>query len=207
MHSVFLKAFAADLPPAMFPSHAMKRWLLRFTPISSLVFGLFVAIPVHAQSVLGRLRATGNIAYGGTPPATDITGVISNLVTTVIGLLGIAFFLLLLYAGFLYLTALGDEDKVAKAKRLIASGVIGMIIILSAYAVASYVESQVAGSADVITSGATNAYSQSDQAAQQEGADFIINAPGLPEGDIPPACIDPDVTVAEWFNNNCPDYY
>jgi len=45
-----------------------------------------------------------------------------------------------MYAGFLYLTAAGDEEKVKKAKNLIVSAVIGMILILSSYAIASFVE-------------------------------------------------------------------
>jgi hypothetical protein len=54
-------------------------------------------------------------------------------------MLGIVFLLLTVYAGFLYLTARGDSDKVEHAKETLSRGVIGLIIISAAYAIATFV--------------------------------------------------------------------
>ena len=93
-----------------------------------------------APDVLLGLKQAGKAAYDGPPPVTDIAATISGLVTTIIGLIGVVFFLLLLYAGVLYMTSAGDGDKVDKAKKLITSAIIGIIIVFSAYALASFVE-------------------------------------------------------------------
>lgn len=69
----------------------------------------------------------------------ELTTIVANIINVVLGLTGIAFVALLVYAGFLYLTAAGEDKNVAKAKKLISSSVLGIIIIVFAYALASYV--------------------------------------------------------------------
>lgn len=109
------------------------------------LLNLFFVLPVHA-SALSSLQNTGNIAYQGAPPATNLAATIAGIIVTVLGLLGVVFFLLLMYAGFLYLTAAGEEDKVKKAKNTIVSAIIGMIIILASYAIATFVEGSLTNS-------------------------------------------------------------
>ena len=69
----------------------------------------------------------------------ELTTIVANIISVVLGLTGIAFVVILVYAGILYLTAAGEEANVKKAKGLITNSVIGIIIIVSAYAIASYV--------------------------------------------------------------------
>ncbi|MBI2551397.1 hypothetical protein HYV73_03590 [Candidatus Uhrbacteria bacterium] len=69
---------------------------------------------------------------------TDFYGYLGFIVETFLGLLGIIFFGLLLYAGFLYLTDEGGGKHVDKAKKMLKSGIIGLVIIIAAYAIANY---------------------------------------------------------------------
>ena len=46
---------------------------------------------------------------------------------------------IILAGGFMWMTAGGNEDKVGKAKQLIFSGIIGLAIILAAFAIAKFV--------------------------------------------------------------------
>lgn len=69
----------------------------------------------------------------------DLTSLIGNLIKALLGVLGVIFVILIIYAGFLYMTAGGEEDKVKKSKSLMVQSVIGMIIIVAAYAIADYV--------------------------------------------------------------------
>ena len=64
---------------------------------------------------------------------------IKNVINILLGLLGVIAVLIILYGGFMWMTAAGNEDKVEKAKKLIISGIIGIIIILSAYTIAQFV--------------------------------------------------------------------
>ena len=53
--------------------------------------------------------------------------------------LGIIAVVVILLGGFKWMTAAGNEDKVADAKKLIIAGIIGLIIVLCAYAIVNFV--------------------------------------------------------------------
>lgn len=82
---------------------------------------------------------------------TTLPELIGNLIRTFIGLLGIIFLVLMLYAGYLWLTAQGDDDKVKHSKELLKNAVIGLIIITAAYAITAFVINAVAKSAAPVT--------------------------------------------------------
>ncbi|MDD5031687.1 MAG: Ig-like domain-containing protein [Patescibacteria group bacterium] len=63
----------------------------------------------------------------------------ANVIRIALGFLGIIAVGLIIYAGWLYMTAAGEEDKIEKAKKILTGAVIGLIIILSAFAIASFV--------------------------------------------------------------------
>ncbi len=75
----------------------------------------------------------------GADATNDLPTIIGNLIAVLLSVLGIIFVVLVVYAGFLYLTAAGDDEKVKKAKKLLTQSVIGLVIIIAAYAIASYV--------------------------------------------------------------------
>ena len=83
--------------------------------------------------------STSNIALGSKPLRETIGGVIN----IILGFLGILTTLIILFGGFKWMTAAGNEDKVAEAKKLLGAGIVGIIIILSAYAIATYVITQI----------------------------------------------------------------
>ena len=72
-------------------------------------------------------------------PATDIRLIIAKIIRVALSLLGIIALLLILYAGFLWMTAGGNDEQIASAKKVMFNTVIGLAIILSAYAIVSFV--------------------------------------------------------------------
>lgn len=68
-----------------------------------------------------------------------LTGLIQSILQVILGFLGVIAVLIILWGGFIWMTAAGDEDKVSKAKQMIYSGIIGLVIIFAAYAIASFV--------------------------------------------------------------------
>lgn len=52
---------------------------------------------------------------------------------------GVIFVALILYGGVLYLTSVGDEDVVGKARRIIINGAVGLVIVLTSFAIGTYV--------------------------------------------------------------------
>lgn len=77
----------------------------------------------------------------------------AKIIRVVLGLIGIILLGLIIYAGFLWMTAGGNSDNIDKAKQIISASVIGLIIVLSAYAIASYVMVKILGAT---TSGAAS---------------------------------------------------
>lgn len=72
---------------------------------------------------------------------------IANIINIGLGLLGLIFFVLVLYAGFLWMTASGNGDQVGKAKTMLTQAVIGLIIVLAAFAISNFVISQLISAA------------------------------------------------------------
>lgn len=72
-------------------------------------------------------------------PSQPIQTTVGKIINTALGLLGIVAVILIIYAGFLWMTAGGTEDRVKKAKDILTASVIGLIIILASYAIANFV--------------------------------------------------------------------
>ena len=70
---------------------------------------------------------------------TDIRTVISQVINIIMGFLGVIAIIIILLGGFKWMTAGGNEEKVAEAKKLMISGVIGLVIVLAAYGIALFV--------------------------------------------------------------------
>jgi len=69
----------------------------------------------------------------------DVRTTVASIIKTAMGLLGIVAVVIILIGGFKWMTAGGSEDGAAEAKKWIFSGVIGLAIILSAYALATWI--------------------------------------------------------------------
>lgn len=65
--------------------------------------------------------------------------VVAQAIKIVVSILGTLLTAWTVYGGFLILTSAGDDEKIATGKSVVTNGVIGLIIILSAYSIASFV--------------------------------------------------------------------
>ena len=90
---------------------------------------------VFAQSDLG-LNDFANQTSLGTKPLGQI---IAEIVRIFLSILGIIAVIIILYAGFLWMTAAGNADKIATAKKLIINAVIGLAIILASLAITQFI--------------------------------------------------------------------
>ena len=53
--------------------------------------------------------------------------------------MGVIFLVLMVYAGYLWMTARGTEEQIEKAKKIIMAAMIGLIITLGAYSITAFV--------------------------------------------------------------------
>lgn len=70
---------------------------------------------------------------------TDINPIISTVIETALSMLGVVFLGLLIYGGYEWMTAMGDSAKVEKAQNIIKAAIIGLVIVVSAYAISIFV--------------------------------------------------------------------
>ncbi len=69
----------------------------------------------------------------------DVTSIVAAIVQGALTLVGIAFLVLMVYAGFLWMTARGNEEQVNQAKNTLIAAIIGIIVVVGAYAIANFV--------------------------------------------------------------------
>jgi heme/copper-type cytochrome/quinol oxidase subunit 2 len=72
----------------------------------------------------------------------DPREIAAGVINVIMGFLGIVAVVIILIGGFKWMTASGNEDKVQEAKNLIIAGIIGLVIILAAFAIAKFVLEQ-----------------------------------------------------------------
>lgn len=66
-----------------------------------------------------------------------------QIIGTVLSFVGVLFLILMIYAGILWMTAQGNDSQVTKAKNLLINGIIGLIIVFAAYAITSFIGSEI----------------------------------------------------------------
>jgi len=72
-------------------------------------------------------------------PTLDIRTIIANIIRVALSLVGIVLVIIIMYGGFLYMTAGGNEEQIGRAKDVLKNAVIGLAIILSAYAIVLFI--------------------------------------------------------------------
>jgi uncharacterized BrkB/YihY/UPF0761 family membrane protein len=99
-----------------------------------------LAAPFSALADLtgAGLNATAGQALLATTPG-QLPIIIGTIIKTALGLVGVIFLVLMVYAGFIWMIARGDEAKVEKAKDTIVNCIIGIVIVVGAYAITSYI--------------------------------------------------------------------
>ena len=85
-----------------------------------------------------NVSTVGNSA-GVTNQSVDLYTIIGNVINIVLGFLGVLLLIYILYAGFLWMTAGGNEENIEKAKGYIKNAIIGLVIIILAFAISNFV--------------------------------------------------------------------
>lgn len=68
-------------------------------------------------------------------PLKTPADMIGTVIGAVLALIGVVFLCLIIYSGYIWMTARGNEQQVEKAKSMLRESVIGLIIVLGAYAI------------------------------------------------------------------------
>ncbi len=87
------------------------------------------------------------ISYSGVNTVAQTTGLSQNdprvvavgIIRVFLGLLGLLAVILIIYAGFVWMNSNGDEKKIESAKNILKNAIIGLLIILSSFAIATFI--------------------------------------------------------------------
>lgn len=97
------------------------------------------AAALNADDAFGGTNIKGQIQSGTGLGNADPRAMAAKVINIMLGFLGIIAVVIILFGGFKWMTAAGNDDKVGEAKKLLGAGVIGLIIVLMSYALASFV--------------------------------------------------------------------
>ncbi|OGH74048.1 MAG: hypothetical protein A3C90_03025 [Candidatus Magasanikbacteria bacterium RIFCSPHIGHO2_02_FULL_51_14] len=104
---------------------------------------IFALLPAAASAIdLGQGLLEGaaeEAGYNKETTETTFAETIGVIVQAAMAFLGIIFTALIVYAGFLWMTARGDEEKVKKAQGIIRMAIIGLVIVLASYSISFFV--------------------------------------------------------------------
>lgn len=96
-----------------------------------------------SQDIQDKLQQLGTgSGMGSSVKDTSLPMIVGKIINVFLSILGVLFVVLMVYGGYMWMTSFGNEQKVTKAKDLIIDAVIGLIIILAAYAISSFVVGQ-----------------------------------------------------------------
>lgn len=101
----------------------------------------------EAPSVSDNLTNTGTAggyAEVEGSPFEAFARAIGGIIGVFFAFIGVLFLGFMVYAGWLWLTAGGNEEQVSKAKNLIRQAVIGLVIAVAAYGITYFVLQQLA---------------------------------------------------------------
>lgn len=118
--------------------------------LALLVFAFVPLRPVSAQINSGLLNSQESrgdilgVSYGAQSglAATDPRITVPRIINVILGLLGTVVTCLIIYAGFNWMTAAGNDEKIESAKKTIYAAVLGLIIIMMSYAITRFVTNQ-----------------------------------------------------------------
>ncbi|HOZ55637.1 MAG: hypothetical protein BWY51_00696 [Parcubacteria group bacterium ADurb.Bin316] len=104
--------------------------------VAILILPYFVFAQSAALNKLEKVQSSSGYKTATEYTAAEMAG---DIVKVLFSLLGIIFTVLILYGGYNWMVAAGDNSKVDKAKSTIQRAIIGLIITAGAYAIGQLV--------------------------------------------------------------------
>ena len=111
-------------------SHLFFKSVISLVILSFVFFSVFSLLADNVWA-FGGLDSTADAA--GLPKDVVIAKIIGQIIYAILSFLGVIFIILLIYGGFLRMTAQGEPTKIKTSYGIITSAVVGVIIILASY--------------------------------------------------------------------------
>ncbi len=121
-----------------------------FTPVllallvGGIAYFLFDAAPVlasYADELNQQLGATAGKDGAQVSESADPRMIVALLIRTFLTILGTLYLAYTVYAGYLWMTAAGDDEQINTAKATLRRATLGVVIVLMAYSITRFVTS------------------------------------------------------------------
>jgi len=129
---------------------SMKKYFLFFTSLAVLMTGMIV--PANAVDVQKQINEQLNKAAEKAElktidkPAIPVQAIIAEMVKLLLTLVGTIFMALLVFAGYLRMTANGESERVEKSAKTMQAAVIGLALALASYGITTFVATRIQNS-------------------------------------------------------------
>lgn len=101
------------------------------------LWGLFYKV-ASAANLKDAFTITEKTAGNTYRTDRDLYPILGDIIAVILSLIGIIFIIFIIYAGYLWLTASGNDQKVEKSKSILKQSIIGVAIVLGAYAISYF---------------------------------------------------------------------
>lgn len=152
---------------------------------------------------LDKVAESSGLKNGG----TDLPGLVGGMLGTALSFIGVLFFALMVFGGFMWMTARGNEEHTKKALNTITAAVIGLVIVLSSYTITSFVfkSAQIADLTEAPASSQTpvSTVAEKDKLCNAAKAGWTCNSKEMCSGNIPDNVTSALACEAAAGKNNC----
>ena len=108
---------------------------------------MFAVMPSYSVAALDVKQGLTDVQTETGLSTTPLPSLVGTIIKAFLGILGVIFLVLMVYAGGLWMTARGNEEQVTQARDIITRAVIGFVVIVLSYAITNFVVDQIAGAA------------------------------------------------------------
>jgi len=98
-----------------------------------------VDIDKDMSEQLDAFNKYADLLSGGSDPSSTLGEIVASVISGFLALLGVIFIILIILGGYKWMMARGNEDQVKEATESIRRAIIGLIIIIAAYAITYFV--------------------------------------------------------------------
>ncbi|HWQ99838.1 MAG TPA: pilin, partial [Candidatus Methylomirabilis sp.] len=122
----------------------IKNTMNTFMRRTILAAGSMLGVPGVVLAESNPFTTSQNLVNGvgtaaGLGQQQTLPVIVGRIINVALGFIGIVLLVLLLLAGFNWMTAGGDTEKVKKAQQQIKNAIIGLVIIVAAFAISNFV--------------------------------------------------------------------
>jgi amino acid transporter len=132
----------------------MKNIIKKSISFASLIFFLLISTSALAQEITPNQNQTNASLADRLSGPTQVMGdsagfsdvslgyIIATVIQAALSLLAIIFLVIMVFAGYRWMTASGNEESIKKAQESIKRAIIGLVIVILAYAITAFVFNQ-----------------------------------------------------------------